>query len=184
VGWEHLEEMRSNGEGCQSVSEVCVWLLAQITCLVMFSEHVSSRPQVCCRACTEVSAALDACCRSAQRCQWLQISTILHHVLWMHLNHGRWFLELLRMILKGLRAHCKVPWWPGSIKKRWAVLVRATGVTEWFVCSFWIDLHCADIRYCDTCPITVDSLLTLMFRLGQGVCRFRFSLYMQPIPHL
>jgi len=152
--------------------------------LVMILENESSRHLVCCRVFTEMSAALDASCRSAQRCQRLQIWSILSRVLWMHLNHCRWCLELLRMLWKRLRAHCKVPRWPWRFGICLAVLVRAIVVTEWFACSFWIDLHLVDVRYHDACPTTVDALLTLIFWLGQGVCRFRFSLYMQPICHL
>jgi len=62
-GWEHLEVLRSTGEGCRSVWEVCVWLLDQITfcwliCNILgtMSRHSMSSPNVVCAGETALSS--------------------------------------------------------------------------------------------------------------------------------
>jgi len=99
------------------------------------------------RTCTEVSAALESSCRTAQMSQQLQNMTILIVNLvafWMHLHTCRRFQGHLRMLLKSLRVHCKAPGGPGSIWKYLETLVRATGVSGRFGCGFQTDLHFAD----------------------------------------
>jgi len=48
------------------------------------------------------------------------------------------------MVLQSVRALCKAPGGAGSISKYLDELVRATGVSGRFACSFRTDLHLAD----------------------------------------
>jgi len=48
------------------------------------------------------------------------------------------------MLLQSLRALCVAPGRHGSIWKYLGARVRSTGVSGWFVCGFWTDLHFAD----------------------------------------
>jgi len=103
---------------------------------------------VSCRACAEVSAALEVSCRPAQRSQQLQNLTILIvNVVasCIHLHNFRCFQGQLRMLLQRLRAYCKAPGGAGSIWKYLEALVRATGVSGRFACGFLTDLHFPDV---------------------------------------
>ena len=49
------------------------------------------------------------------------------------------------MLLQSLRALCKAPGGPGSIRKYLEALVKATGVSRRFVCGFRTDLDFSDV---------------------------------------
>jgi len=59
----------------------------------------------------------------------------------MHLHNCRCFREHLRMLLQSLRALRKAPAGPGSVRKYSEALVKATGVSWRFTCSFRTNLH-------------------------------------------
>lgn len=86
----------------------------------------------------------------------------------MYLHNCWYFQEYIRILLLSLRAHCKAPTGPGSIRKYLEELVSATGVYGRFVCSFRTKVHFPDIY---------DNTKTSQAIVVIAIQRVRFGLY-------
>jgi len=111
---------------------------------------------------TAVGIQLQVSCRAAQQSQllsksptnprrclsgseiWLSEKSNLV-ASWMHLENCRSIQEHLRILLLSLRELCLAPAGPGSIWKYIEALVRSTGVSGTFACSFRTSLNFADV---------------------------------------
>jgi hypothetical protein len=116
---------------------------------------------VACRACTEVSAALELSCRDVQRSQQPQNLNILIAK----------SCSILRMLLQRLGPHCKAPGGTASIRKYVEALVRATGVAGRFACGFRTDLHFAHVFQWQNFLLQMNiGLCTLILWCHPAIC--------------